>query len=558
MRGPASVRVVLAAFSISGAAALVYEVAWTRALSLVLGSTTYAVSTMLATFMAGLALGGFLGGRLADRTSRPLLGFALCELGIGLTGLVSLPLIHAVPSYYLTLYRSFHQYPGVFFTLQIVLCALVMLLPTTLMGATFPLVSRAITQRLEELGSRVGSAYGFNTLGAVAGSLGAGFLLIPMFGLRGAVLTAGALNLLVGAGMALRYRSTSRAVLAGALALYVPAAAWAYTARHEPTLFSFYSAHRHLDDGPFATIAARYRQAYEPLLEQDYAEGRVRAIRARDGRLLLQVGGKTEGSAAWDLANTLLLAYLPLATHPEPRSMLVVGLGAGVTLGAARGNVDELELVEIHPGVIDSVSRFGRPGTLEGVRVVRNDARHHLLTTEREYDVISSAPSYPTEATVGNLFTRESFELAAERLEPGGVLAQSLPYYLLTNDDVTMMIKTFATVFPHAMLWRVPDGLDLILLGSRTPFLSGPEEIRARVAALNDSERPLDYVLSRTPEEIAEIARREEVPINTDDHPILEFRGVRNLLAGNPGMLERGTGGRGDTGAGRGAATSAE
>ncbi len=163
-----------------------------------------------------------------------------------------------------------------------------------------------------------------------------------------------------------------------------------------------------------------------------------------------------------------------------------------------------------------------------------------LRRTSRRYDVVSSEPSYPTNSVVGNLFTRDYFELAAERLSEGGIYSQWLPYYILTNDDVTVMLKTFGSVFPHVYLWKVPDGLDLIMLGSRRPFTVTAEEIRSRVSELNSLGRPLRYVLSRGPDEVAEIARMEDVPINTDDHPIIEFRVARNLLVGDLRLLEEG------------------
>jgi len=536
---PVGSRFILGGFLLSGAAALIYEVVWTRTLSLVLGSTTYAVSTMLATFMAGLALGAWLGGRLADRTPGHVYWFGLCEIGIGLTGLISLPLIHGLPGLYLLIYRASHLHPLVFFALQVALCALVMAVPTTLMGATFPLVSRAITRRLETMGSRVGSAYSFNTVGAVAGSLAAGFLLIPTLGLRGAVLTAGLINLLVGAAMVLRSRSRGRVVATIALLLYAPAAGWTWSARRAPVLFSFYSAHRHLGDEPYGAIVESTRRDFELVAQGDYAEGPLSAFRTAEGHLVLQVGGKIEGTGPNDLDNTHLLAYLPIAAHPDPRTMLVVGLGAGVTLAAAKQHLERVDLVEIHPGVLDVVSRFGPPGVLSDVEVFRNDARNHLMRSERRYDLISSEPSYPTEAVVGNLFTREYFEIAADRLEPGGIYCQWLPYHMLTNDDVTMMVKTFATVFPHSLLWKVPDGLDLILLGSRQPLRRSPAEIRERVALLNTSHVPLEYVLSRDSAQVAEIAAMPDVPINTDDRPILEFKAAWNLVVGDLARLEQ-------------------
>jgi spermidine synthase len=546
---PTRVRLVLLAFLLSGSAALIYEVAWTRALSLVLGSTTYAVSTMLATFMAGLALGAWLGGRLADRGGNLLRLFGLCELGIGVTGLVSLPLIYGLPRFYLGVYRSFHLYPPVFFALQILLCAVVMAVPTTLMGATFPLVSRAVTGNIGELGRRVGSAYSFNTVGAVIGAVGAGFLLIPVLGMKGAVLVAGSVNLVVGIGMVLGSRAAKPALLAAFIAAYLPAALWTLAADRHVSLVSFYSAHRFLGAESYDRIHTATRSQLEPVYEASFAEGEVRAFRDPAGHLVLEVGGKIEGTGPKDIANTHLLAYLPIAARPAPESMLVVGLGAGVTLAASRPHVPDVDVVEINPGVVEAVKRFGPSGALDGVDTILDDARSYLAKTDRRYDVISSEPSYPSESVVANLFTREFFRLVATRLEAGGVYAQWLPYHILTNDAVTMMIRTFATVFPHALLFKAPDGLDLILVGSREPLAFGPDELMRRVDALNTERVPLRYVLSRDSEAIAEIAGRTDVPVNTDDHPILEFRVARNLLVGDIGRLEREEAGRPGPGA---------
>ena len=218
--------------------------------------------------------------------------------------------------------------------------------------------------------------------------------------------------------------------------------------------------------------------------------------------------------------------------------MLVIGLGAGVTLEAAKRVVPRVELAEISGGILEAVRRHGPPGVLDGVIVHRADARNHLLRTEARYDIISSEPSYPTDFSVSNLFTRDYFLVAAERLEDGGVYCQWLPYYMLTNEDVTIMVKTFASVFPHAALWKVPRSLDLLLVGSRAPFVFAPSAIARRVAELSAGAQ-LDLVLSRSPEQVAEVARLPDVPVNTDDRPIIEFRVARNFRVGDLAEIDR-------------------
>ncbi len=524
--------IVLIGFGLSGAAALIYEVAWTRSLTLILGSTTYALSTMLGTFMGGLALGGYIGGLLADRRKNLLMIFGLLELGIGIFGLITIPLINSLPPLYFKVYKAFHLSPSVYFFFQFLLCAGIMLVPTTLMGATFPVVSRKVTGSLEAMGRGVGSAYSSNTLGAIVGSFSAGFVLIPILGVRTATFVAAALNVLVAVVMIVLSRTRRKGIVIAVFIIVLAAPlSWALISEEDELSLNYYGALR------YAT--ASYRDFLSDsgndvmLFNRDYREGRVKLWKNESGYTILQVGGKTEGTSLTDMANTLLLAYLPIASHPEPRSFLCIGLGAGVTLSAAKGHLKDNHLVEINRGVIDALRTHGPPGLLSGVDVTINDARNYLLLTERKFDIISSEPSYPTDASTGNLFTKEFYEVAALKLRPGGVFAQWLPYHLLSNDDVTMMIKTFGSVFEHTYLWKIKHSMDLIMVGSERPFGFGGDEIVKRVRGLNTLRVPLPFVLSRTPQEVREIVRnRREIPLNTDDRPLLEFHVARNLITG--------------------------
>lgn len=186
---------LLIGLCLSGTAALIYEVAWTRALSLVMGSTTYALSTMLASFMAGLTLGGWLGGLLSDRVKNHFLTFGLLEAGIAVFGLITFIIISSLHPVYAWIFYTFHLSFSSFSIAQFVLSFVVMLIPTTLMGATFPVVLKARAKSLGGLGREAGDAYSINNLGAIIGSVMAGFVLIPFLGVSKANAVAAAVNM---------------------------------------------------------------------------------------------------------------------------------------------------------------------------------------------------------------------------------------------------------------------------------------------------------------------------------------------------------------------------
>jgi spermidine synthase len=184
-------QILLLAFAFSGMASLIYEVTWTRPLQLIFGSTIYAVSTMLTAFMVGFTIGAFLFRNLADRSKNPAKLFAVIEFGIGAYGLIIIPLFKTLPAVYLSLLMI----PGFQF-LQFALCFAVLIFPATLIGATWPVVNRAYAH-LSELGHDVGLLYSGNSFGCVAGSLAAGFLLIPLLGITKTCLFAAGINLII-------------------------------------------------------------------------------------------------------------------------------------------------------------------------------------------------------------------------------------------------------------------------------------------------------------------------------------------------------------------------
>ncbi|HMF56225.1 MAG TPA: fused MFS/spermidine synthase [Pyrinomonadaceae bacterium] len=197
-------------FILSGATGLIYEVLWARMLGLVFGATTFAVSTVLAAFMGGLALGSAWAGRVGPKVKRPLRAYGLLEIGIALYALAVPLLFRAADSVYALVWQRFHPGFFAFSTWRFALSCALLLVPTVLMGATLPVLSAALLRSPVRSETTVARLYTCNLAGAILGTLVAGFVLLPFAGVRTTILVAAVANLAIGATAILVDRSLGR------------------------------------------------------------------------------------------------------------------------------------------------------------------------------------------------------------------------------------------------------------------------------------------------------------------------------------------------------------
>ncbi|MDH4226406.1 MAG: fused MFS/spermidine synthase [Deltaproteobacteria bacterium] len=542
--------VLLGALFASGAAALIYEIAWMRALSLVVGSTTYAISTMLAAFMSGLALGAYVGGIAADRTQNKLLAFGIVEAAIAVFGLLTFVVIRNMEPFYVWMFYKFRFSFHVFFVTQFVLAFFVMLVPTTLMGMTFPLALKGRARDLSAIGRDGGGLYSINSLGAVAGSLAAGFVLIPLMGIKMSNFVAAGLNIAVAVVLIIVSRRGNNTgallVLIAALGL-APVIVFIKAPRHFDMAVNFYRAGLHRDKPDLKQLKSAHKLVYE----KENAQGVVQVFSAAgqwgNDHKYIATNGKIEGSVArtgigdavryssGDWANQLLLAYLPLEANPGAKSFFNIGLGTGATFMAALGDkgIERAVCVDIQPLVYEAVEKFFFPDIFKDARAefAVADARNYLSRTTEKYDIISSEPSYPTDEGMSNLFSVEFFELVRSRLNEGGVFAQWLPGYLLTGVDEQIMIRTFGTVFKNAYVWSIESSGDVIMIGAMVPFGMDEARIKSAVAGRRLADAiGKEYRLWLMPEDVRKIVVADG-ELNTDDRPYIEFVAARSVLA---------------------------
>ncbi len=537
------------AFGLSGFSAMTYEVAWTRSLSLVLGSSIYAFCIMLATFLGGMAVGS-IAARLHLRQSPAKLGqFVLLEVCLAAYGLLSISLFGSLPDWFVSLWPVFSDSLVGLAGLQVILSALVMALPTFFMGLLFPIVSDLVTGRFAQLGQRLGLAYSINTLGGIVGSFLSGFWLIPQLGIAQTIVLAAVINLAAGLLIYVRFAPVGvvrRVGLAAAcLALYIGLGQWLFVPSWQRQALA---AGAYLEPGNYraSSVAYAVERSSELLFYRESLNATVSVHRHKQGRhLYLKVGGKTDASTGIDMGTQVLLAHIPLLLHPGAQRVLVIGLGSGVTLGSAgRYPVSVLHCAEIDPAVVEGARFFAdynyRVHDDPRARIFVADGRNFLLATPNQYDVIISEPSNPWMAGVANLFTQEFYQLAKQQLAAHGVMAQWVQLYRIFPADVKLLLKTFQEVFPYVSVWSTIPG-DLLLIGSLEPQQFDYEALVRQLAqpaikqdldrvALGDP-RVLLESFRLGPEQVRQVV--SDVPwIHHDDQPWVEFNAPKALYVG--------------------------
>jgi predicted membrane-bound spermidine synthase len=358
--------VVLTSFALSGFASLVYENAWTRALTLVIGSSIYSFSTMLVTFLIGLALGGFIYARFMGEREARLSTFGLIELWVGLSALATIPLFERLPLIFVRLLHGFGDTFTVFLSLQIFLSALVMFLPTVLLGMTFPLVARLFTQSIYRVGSGVGSSYAANTVGAVLGAFAGGFILIPHLGVQNTIIFAVVMNLVIGSWLLVSDARLSTVWRYGlGFAVLVLAVILPFKVRRwDPNVLT----------SGVTVYADRYESLptdslrLEEMRRDDmlyYREGLTTTVSVQrisgSDYIYFRSNGKIDGSYG-DALSQLMTSYIAMLHHPKAETALTIGLGTGMSAKALATfkSLKEIEVIEIEPAMIEASKFFDR------------------------------------------------------------------------------------------------------------------------------------------------------------------------------------------------------
>jgi spermidine synthase len=563
------VRAAWLIFAISGFCSMACEVIWTRLLGLIVGPTTYSFTIVLATFITGLALGSMVFGYVADRTSSSLKFLLITQAAAAVLVLIVSQLLGNSQLFFAKLIFTFKEQFGLLNLLKAGVLFLLMILPTFLFGATFPLVGKIGTPSVAGVGRSIGTAYMLNTIGSMCGPLMAGFLIIPIFGKEWGLKAVAGLQLLtcglvVGVLLAKRRLKPVQIRWIAAPLLTGLVLCWFYPAWSHRLLSV--SKYQDFEKIRSTLVGSGWLESFlsgPSLLERTekselafYGEGIggfTTVVKFSDamGNLnyAMANSGKTDASSRNDMQTQTLLGHFPMLCHDRPQAVMVIGLASGITAGEVlHYPVERLDILEINEQVVAASRRFdpwnNRVLSDPRTRLIIQDARAHLQLTDQAYDVIISEPSNPWMAGLAALFTREFFAHARDRLYADGVFVQWMHAYQMDWETFSLVGRTFADVFPNNLLAIMnpskPDG-DYLLVGFK-----GKERFTAEKAARQAAyvQRSTNAAL-RDPRLLMRLVVSENLgalfgagELHTDRHPLLEFAAPRLMYRSERQIFE--------------------
>lgn len=467
--------------ALSGFTAMGAEIVWTRELSLVFGATVYTFSIVLAALLIGLGVGSFAGSAIVARGVRPRVALGICQ--ISLTAAIawtSWAIAYSLP--YWPVRTTFEWSPWTDLSLDFIRCFWAVFPAACLWGASFSLALGALpSSDRNRSGQLAAGVYAANTIGAISGVLTFGIFSIPRMGTHfsdQALIALSAMAGLIAVGRGeTRVRTAVIATLiaAGTLILIL----------RVPTLPELLVAYGR-------NVTKWVENPPDVLYVGEGINSSIAVSEWPNGIRNFHVAGKVEASTQIsDMRLQRMLGHLSSLIHRKPRSVLVVGFGAGVTAGTfvVHPGIDRIVICDIEPLIPEVVSSYFEKQNYgvardSRVQIVLDDARHYLLTTNEKFDIITSDPIHPWVKGAATLYTREYFNILLQHLNPGGVVSQWVPLYDSTEEVVKSEFATFFEVFPRGTVWSNDikgRGYDVLLVAQNGPASIDLDEVAVRL-----------------------------------------------------------------------------
>ncbi|EHM55988.1 fused MFS/spermidine synthase [Cardiobacterium valvarum] len=476
-------RAVLLSTTLSGAASFVYEIVWIRMLSMAVGSTLHAFELMLTSFIAGIAFGGLWVRKRADSSRDPLRLAGWMQVGMGLAALFSLIVYSHAFDWVGWLMGGLEKTANGYtlYSFGTAVIAICIMLPAAFFaGTTLPLFT--VTLLRKGHGERViGQVYAWNTIGSIAGVFAAMHLMIPILGLKLALVLAAFIDMAIGLFLLRREADSKPHLLrtAAATATVVLATILSITqVQFDPLK---------LAGGVFRTgnVTASGQVLF-------YRDGKTASVSVRqvDTQRAIATNGKPDagiamqGEPAPDEATMTLLAALPLVMHDNPEEIGVIGFGSGMSTHTLLGDmrVKRIDTIEIEPAMVEGAKLFGkhveRAYNDPRSHIIIDDAKSYFSGRQAKYDIIVSEPSNPWISGIGALFSREFYEFVPRHLKPNGLFVQWVQLYEIDDALVASIINALTPAFADYRAY-ITNTADLVIIA--TPQGTLPELRAERV-----------------------------------------------------------------------------
>jgi spermidine synthase len=478
---------VYVTIALSGLTALAAQVIWTRVLSLLFGATVYTFSLILAVFLVGLGIGSSLGSSLAHNLKNPraALGWAQMLLCVALAYAAymtnaSMPFWPINPQIQS---NTFFQ-----FQLDLMRASFTVLPGAILWGMSFPLALASVANKGQDPARLVGGVYAANTVGAIVGALFASLLAVAWIGSQNTQMVLIGISAIAGLLMLASSADETgkgRTQVASMILLILVTGGAGLLARSVPPMPGLLVA--------YGRYAATWVGQNEIIYMGEGITASVAVSRTPNGVLNYHNAGKVQASSEpQDMRLQRMLGHMTTLIPENPKTVLVIGCGAGVTAGAVSidPTLTGVTIAEIEPLVPEVVSKYFSEHNFSvvqnpKVRIHLDDARHFLLTTKEKFDAVTSDPLDPWVKGAATLYTREFFDVVKSHLNPGGVVTLFVQLYESSDAAVKSEVATFLEAFPNGVVFANTingQGYDLVLVGQLDPKPIDVDRVQARLS----------------------------------------------------------------------------
>ena len=519
---------------LTGMGALALEVVWTRILVKSFSGTTHSFSIMLACFLLGIFLGSKKISKELNNNNYPIITLFKLQLWLAASVALLAPITYLAPNIFGNLTWVLTSFTKGNFAVssiaaQFFVASLLIMVPTTLLGASFPVAVKTYIYNFKFRARGTGNVYAFNTLGAVIGSFLGGFILLPNFGTRFSLIVIALLFFISAFVLIKLIKKIENYSNLLKFQKIIP-------------IFLFLLSFIAISIMPNKTVVNYNMQKNSNpkiIYHNDGVAHTIDIVESDEGNIIMMVNGNIEADTTYiQRRHFILKAHLPILLHEKVDEVAVVGLGLGITLQSLLNNplVKNVSLIELSPEMIKAHQQNPKisNNVLENpkLKIIVDDARNYMNMSKQKFDVITADPIHPRITGVGYLYTKEYYEILKRKLKNDGIVLQWMPMYRISKKSFNVALKTFVDVYPNSSFWYVRGhGL---LVGSQNPISLDYETFSSRFNKI-EIKKDLESINIKTPEDflahmlmdkksiLSYLRDQNETINNTDDNAYLEF-----------------------------------